>query len=355
MDTREQATENFDPDGVGAVGTLFGLPFLPETSQLIVIPVPWEVTVSYNAGTANGPQAVLGASTQVDLYMDDIPDAWKLGITMLPISEAWKSESDKLRDEAYLYIKWLEDGKPEFPNENIETTPHKVTQVSDQLNQWVKSQALKYITDGKMVAVLGGDHSSPLGLIEALCEHHDDFGILQIDAHADLRIAYEEFEFSHASIMHNALKNPQVSKLVQMGIRDFSSSEANAIKNSQGRICTFFDRELKEKKYEGADWKTICGEIIKALPYKVYISFDIDALDPKLCPHTGTPVAGGFEVEEIMYLLKLMVKNGKNIIGFDLCEVAPGADEWDGNVGARILYRLSNLMAVSQEKLFFNK
>ncbi|MDQ3534621.1 MAG: arginase family protein, partial [Bacteroidota bacterium] len=144
MDTREQATENFDPDGVGATGSLFGLPFLPETSQLIIIPVPWEVTVSYSSGTANGPQAVLEASTQVELFVDDIPDAWKMGMTLLPISEDWKIESERLREEAYLYMKWLEDGKPHF-SERLQDIPQNITIISSKLNQWVKSQALKYI------------------------------------------------------------------------------------------------------------------------------------------------------------------------------------------------------------------
>lgn len=353
MDTREQIFENFDADGVGVMGSLFGLPFTPENSELIILPVPWEVTVSYSSGTANGPKSILEASTQVDLFVDDIDDAWKLGLTMLPISEEWKKESDKMREKSSLYIKWLEDGKPEFSDEEFHKIPEQVNQMSAQLNQWVKSQALKYITDGKMVAVLGGDHSTPLGLIEALSEQYQNFGILQIDAHADLRVAYEDFTFSHASIMYNALKCSQISKLVQVGIRDCSNSESNLIKESHGRITTFFDRNIKEQLSEGKTWRKICRNIISTLPENIYISFDIDGLDPKLCPHTGTPVPGGFDFYEIFYLIKLLVTSGKKIIGFDLCEVAPGEKEWDGNVGARVLYRLSNLMAVSQGKLKF--
>ena len=87
------------------------------------------------------------------------------------------------------------------------------------------------------------------------------------------------------------------------------------------------------------------------LPDQVYISFDIDGLDPKLCPNTGTPVPGGFELEQVMHLIKEVVKSGRKIIGADLCEVAPGSNEWDANVGARALYRMINLMAVSHGKL----
>jgi agmatinase len=82
--------------------------------------------------------------------------------------------------------------------------------------------------------------------------------------------------------------------------------------------------------------------ILDCLPEKVYISFDIDGLDPKLCPHTGTPVPGGLELEEAFYLIKEVARSGRQIIGFDLCEVAPGNDQWDGNVGARVLYRLAS-------------
>ncbi|CAN5538034.1 agmatinase family protein [soil metagenome] len=353
MDTREQITQNFDADGVGIMGSLFGLPYTIENSELIILPVPWEVTVSYSSGTANGPKSILEASTQVDLFVDDIEEAWKLGLTMLPVSEEWKKESDRLREKSYLYIKWLEDGKPPFSDDEFNEIPENVNQASAKLNQWVKSQALKYLTDGKMVAVLGGDHSTPMGLIDALGEHYQDFGILQIDAHADLREAYEGFKFSHASIMYNALKCTHISKLVQVGVRDCSHTESHFIDQSEGKIVTFFDREIKEQLMEGRTWRKICRNIISKLPEHVYISFDIDGLDPKLCPHTGTPVPGGFDFFEIFYLIKLLVSSGRKIIGFDLCEVAPGETEWDGNVGARVLYRLSNLMAVSQGKLQF--
>lgn len=352
MQNSDKDINDFNPDGVGVVGTLFGLPFTPETAQLVIIPVPWEVTVSYSPGTAEGPEAVLYASPQLDFHVKDIPDAWKLGISMLPVSEDWKEESFKLREVAEEYIMWLEEGQQESENtEELKWVPETVNKKSEQLNEWVQQQASSLLEEGKMVAVLGGDHSTPLGFINALSEKYEDFGILQIDAHADLRVAYEGFEYSHASIMYNALKNENISKLVQVGIRDYSESEAVIVKASKGRIISHYDEDIKGKLFEGATWRSICEEVIKDLPQNVYISFDIDGLDPKLCPHTGTPVAGGLEFEEAMYLVKHLVKSGRKIIGFDLCEVAPGEDEWDGNVGARVLYRLCNYMAVSQGKL----
>ena len=147
--------------------------------------------------------------------------------------------------------------------------------------------------------------------------------------------------------MFNALKIKNVSKLVQVGIRDYCQAEYDIIKNSNGRVETFFDRDIRHRQYEGESWKQICTDIISRLPDQVYISFDIDGLDPKLCPNTGTPVAGGFEFEQAVYLLQKLAESGKKIIGFDINEVAPGETEWDANVGARLLFRMANLMARS--------
>jgi agmatinase len=152
--------------------------------------------------------------------------------------------------------------------------------------------------------------------------------------------------------MFNALKIPAVAKLVQIGIRDFCDEEMKVIDRARGRVVTFFDEDIKSEIFNGRTWDDICDTIIAALPADVYISFDIDGLDPKLCPNTGTPVAGGFEFFQVTYLIKRIVKSGRKIIGFDLNEVAPSNhSDWDANVGARMLYQLCNLMAVSRGKL----
>jgi len=348
MSSKHQIIDNFDPSGVGSSGSLFGLPFDEETAEVIVIPVPWEVTVSYSPGTVDGPEAILNASPQLDLYQDDIKDAWKMGIHMIEIPEHIKSISNNYRILAKNYINFLEMNTPEEDSERLAAVPDLINKASVEMNQWVYEQVKHYRGMGKLVALLGGDHSTPLGMLRAVGEEVGDFGILQIDAHADLRVAYENFEYSHASISYNALKLPQVSKLVQVGIRDYAESEAELAKSDK-RIATFYDKEIKESLYEGSSWKSICNNIVKELPDKVYITIDIDGLDPKLCPNTGTPVPGGFELEEMLYLMKQVVLAGKEIIGFDLVEVAPGpeGDEWNGNVGARVLYRMCNLLGAS--------
>jgi agmatinase len=348
MKQKLEKIKNFDPNGLGASNSnIFGLPFTTEEAEIIIIPLPWEVTVSYSAGTADGPAAIFEASKQVDLYDPDIKDAWQLGISMEKINKEWAKESEKLRKKAEKYIEMLAEGENHASSEKMAVILKEVNTASSAFNKSVKQQCLHYLNRNKLVVGLGGDHSTPLGLIDALAEKHRSFAVLQIDAHADLRKAYEGFEYSHASIMYNVLKIKNVSKLVQVGIRDYCQEEADRIKGSKGRVKTFFDRDIKRAIYKGKSVAGVHKEIVAQLPQKVYLSFDIDGLDPKLCPNTGTPVAGGFEFEEVLFLIQNIVDSGKTIIGFDLNEVAPGKDEWNANVGARLLYRICNMMAQS--------
>lgn len=337
----------FDANGPATSNQLYGLPFTEAESEIVVIPVPWEVTVSYASGTAKGPQAILEASAQVDLYDPEIVNAWHYGIYMLDVPEELYKAQKKLRKKAEAYIEALISNT--LSTKNLASI-NEINEACEKMVEMVKAQCTLQLNNNKTVVLLGGDHSTPLGFIQALGEQHESFAILQIDAHADLRIAYEGFEYSHASIMYNALKTPQVSKLVQVGIRDYCQEEVDYINEHPERIKTYFDRDLKKQQFKGTTWDAICEDIVAQLPEKVYVSFDIDGLDPKYCPHTGTPVAGGFEADEVLHLVEKLVEKGKTIIGLDLNEVAPGKDEWDANVGARLLYRLCNLAAFSQKK-----
>jgi agmatinase len=340
---------NYDPNSVGNPNNnIFGLPTNENDSLLIILSVPWEVTVSYSAGTARGPEAVFKASLQVDLFDPDMPDAWKKGFYMRPSDRKILMKSDYLRKEAELYIDYISKGEDVSANQFMCKTLKEVNEGSIILNNWVYEHTKVLMEKGKLVGLLGGDHSTPLGYMKALSEVHGDFGILQIDAHCDLREAYEGFNYSHASIMYNALNEiPEIKRLVQIGIRDYSQSEWDYIKNSNYRVITYFDKEIRNRMYEGQTWKQVADEIISKLPEKIFISFDIDGLDPKLCPNTGTPVQGGFETEQIYYLFSRLLQSGKKIIGFDLNEVGVGENDWDANVGARILFKLCNLLVTS--------
>jgi agmatinase len=336
----------FDPNSVGLLSNnVFGLPFSEEDAKLVLLPVPWEVTVSYSNGTARGPEHIFKASFQVDLYDPDVKDGWKKGFFMREPDKHLLLRSDYLRKEAELYIKFLTEGGEVSENQFLKKTLVDVNTGTKVMNEWVYNQTMALLNKGKLVGLVGGDHSTPLGYFKAIGEKKGDFGILQIDAHCDLRDSYEGFQYSHASIMYNALNEvPQLQKLVQVGIRDYCEEELDYIKESNGRVVTFFDKNIKERQFEGENWRSICDSIIETLPQQVYISFDIDGLDPKLCPRTGTPVPGGFEAEQIFYLFKRMIASGRKLIGFDLNEVSASHDDWDANVGARVLFKLCNLL-----------
>ena len=344
--------ENFDPNSVGNPNNnIFGLPFSEEEAKVVLLPVPWEVSVSYGAGTARAPEHIFKASLQVDLSDDDIQDGWKHGIFMRDLNKSLLQKSDYLRKEAELYINYISEGELVENNKFMCKVLKDLNTGAEFLNEWVYEQTKELLKAGKLVGLVGGDHSTPLGYYKAIAEKHGEFGILQIDAHADLREAYENLKYSHASIMFNALVEiPELIKLVQVGTRDYSLGEMEYSNNSNGRIITFYDREIKERGYEGETWKSITDDIVSKLPQKVYISFDIDGLDPKLCPNTGTPVQGGFETQQVYYLFRKVLESGREFIGFDLNEVGTSTNEWDENVGARILFKLCNLLIASNLK-----
>jgi agmatinase len=333
---------NFNPDDVGiANGNIFGFPITEKDADIVIIPVPWDVTASYGKGTSNGPQAILDASTQLDFYHPFLKNAYQTKVFMTEISRDWSAINEKLCTQAIDYIHYLEQGGNLSDNNEYLKIVSEINETHEALCSNLYERASALISKGKIACVLGGEHSTPLGLILALNNLKKPFGILQIDAHADLRKAYENFEQSHASIMYNVLNRCEyMERLVQVGIRDVANSEVELI-NKDHRIKTYFDWDIKNKLFEGSTWKNITDEIIADLPQRVYISFDIDGLSPELCPNTGTPVVGGFNLQEITYLFFKLTDAGKEIIGFDLNEVAPGNNnDWDANVGARALWNL---------------
>ncbi len=341
----EEKIRRFNPnDAATNDSNLFGLPFTVDEARVVIVPVSWEVTVSYGGGTARAPEAILAASLQVDFFDPYLPNAWKIGVALDHMPSALQQTSRRFRRRVESYLDQMAEGKD---NAAMGKTRREVNAACEKMVAQVRQTTGKHLDNGKLVGLIGGDHSTPLGFMQALAERHSSFGILQLDAHADLRDAFEGFEYSHASIMFNALKISAVSKLVQVGIRDYCAEEVEVIEKSRGRVVTHFDRDLKRAVYAGKSISSLHQAIVRQLPKKVYISFDIDGLDPKLCPHTGTPVPGGMEFEEAVHLLQAVADSGRSIIGFDINEVSPREDEWDANVGSRLLFRLINIMAKS--------
>ena len=336
--------KTFNPNGVGVDnGTYYGLPFTPEEAALVLVSAPWDVTVSYGAGTALAPDALIEASTQLDLYDASAPGAWLGGIATADIDYSLLEESRKLRADAERVIEHLEEGgAPD--DERIERRLRRINEGCAAMNDNIYRQARQWLSQGKVVGLVGGDHSTPYGLIRAVAEKEGLLGILHIDAHCDLREAYEGFEFSHASIMFNVLRDlPQVRKLVQVGVRDYCDAEAERVA-SDGRISMFDSRSLARAGFAGTTWAESCRRIVDELPEVVYISFDIDGLTIEHCPHTGTPVPGGITFEQVVYLMECVADSGRRIAGFDLVEVVPcPEDKIDAVVGARVLYKLCGL------------
>ena len=319
-------------------GNFFGFPYTVEESEIVLVSVPWDVTTSYRAGTSKAPESIKNASLQLDFFDFEVEKAWETRIGTELLSNTVIDANKTYRKLAEKIIANLECGKP-VDKKDLEA----INKACEVVNSYVYKLCKSHLKNGKKIGLIGGDHSSPLGYIQALSEIYDDFGILHFDAHADLRKAYEGFEYSHASIMYNALQFESVKKIVQVGIRDVCQDEID-LANRDERIVQFNDFALKEAAFSGYTWQEQCNSIIQNLPQNVYISFDIDALSPENCPNTGTPVPGGLSYNETIFLIKLLKKSGRNIMGFDLCEVGVGVghtqSEWDENVGARILYKL---------------
>jgi agmatinase len=347
--TKADIIESFNPNDPGSTDAgIFGLPFSAAHSDIVLVPVPWEATVSYGAGTAEGPKAIYDASFQMDLNHFDYPELWRRGIFMDEIPVHLRELSDAARKYSEEIIDVMGCGTDPRKDPGFDAAYAEVNKSSTQMVEWVRERTAYWKSQGKIVGLIGGDHSTPLGYLQTLATIHDDFGVLVIDAHMDFRNAFEGFEYSHASIFYNALKLPQITKMVQVGIRDFCEEEVT-FANSQGeRVQIYYDRLLQREVMRGTPWFKLFEYIIAKLPQKVYVTVDIDGLDPVLCPNTGTPVPGGLQFEQLAYLLTMLQKSGKEIIGFDLCEVAPGDDEWDGNVGARVLYQLCGMAVASK-------
>ena len=337
----------FDPDAAGQPGSgIFGLPFTRDEARLILLPVPFDATTSYGHGTAAGPAAIYQASMQVDLYDRRYGRVYERGIYMEPESHEIRAASQRARELAEPII---EKGGAEPEDHAIVA---KIDAAGDVVGQYVYAHTRRVLEEGKLPGLIGGDHSTPFGAIRAAAEHTSAaggrMGILHVDAHMDFRRGYEGFRWSHASIMHNVLTQvPQVAKIVQVGIRDFGEGEMDFGIEQGQRVTTYYDEDWAQRMEGGEPFLDLAKEAVAHLPEQVYISFDIDGLQPSLCPHTGTPVPGGLGFHQAVLLLDQLRAAGKKVVGFDLVEVCPGTDgdEWDANVGARLLYKLCGVAA----------
>jgi len=340
----------FDPSAAARPGSgLFGLDSSPEDAGVHVLGVPFDATTSFRRGAAAGPAAVLAASHQVDLFDPVTGHPYEAGLWMAPLAPEVVAWNDEAGTQAAPVI--AAGGVEADPT--LAEAAARVDAIQRELDEWVHARTSAALDAGKLAATLGGDHSVPFGAIRAHVERHPELGILHFDAHADLRDAYEGFPRSHASILHNVTRELD-RPVLQVGLRDLSAEERDAIDGE--RVRAVFDHDWADARLRGADLRALVRRELSGLPREVYVTFDVDGLDPALCPNTGTPVPGGLTWHEAMLWLEELVLSGRRLVGFDLCEVAPAPAErggtpgegWDEIVGARLLYRLIGFALLSR-------
>ncbi len=272
---------------------------LYENSEIVIYSAPLENSVSYGSGTKNGPREIIKASHYVEFYDEETNCelCFEKGIATLPIKSL-----DKLKSK---------------------TAINKI-----------EKDVTNLIADEKFVVMLGGEHTVTLGSVLAHHKKYNNLSVLQIDAHSDLRNSYEGNKYSHASVMRRVY---EVNKnIVQVGIRAQCKEEADLIKSEN--IKTFYMRDIRSEK-SNVKWQK---NVVESLTENVYITFDIDGLDPSIVPATGTPEPGGLFWDETLDLIKMVGKK-KNIVGFDLVELAPSKYYESSNfIAAKLVYKILN-------------
>ena len=271
-----------------------------ESSEFVILPVPYEGSTTYRAGTREGPQAIIGASQEVETFDEELKkEAFKAGIHTLEEMEITRGGPEKMVERVYQKAKELVD-----------------------MN--------------KRVVLLGGEHTASIGVVKALSEVYEKLSVLQLDAHADLRDSYQESKYSHACTMRRI---GEIASSVGLGIRNLSSEEQEFVEKK--KIDLFFAKDLTEN----AGW---AGQVLSKLSENVYLTMDLDFLDPSIMPSVGTPEPGGLLWNETLDFLKKAV-GSKNIVGFDCVELCPipGLVAPDF-LAAKLIYKMMGYM-VSKE------
>jgi agmatinase len=275
-------------------------------SKVLVLPIPYEATVSYGGGTARGPAAIITASQQVELYDREFEDevALRWGVHTLPPLEMEASDPDEA-----------------------------MAQIAAEVARQARS--------GKLLGILGGEHSISGAVAQGLREVHGSFVTVQIDAHADLRDEYDGTPHSHACAMHRVL-DAGAGPVMQLGIRSLSADEAEMINNDE-RVFTFFSEDVHAGKHLKA-----LREYVRGQP--VYLTIDIDGLDVSLVPATGTPEPDGLTWNETLEIIRIVAQESAQVLAFDIMELAPipGFHSPDF-VTAKLTYKTMSILMAARE------
>jgi agmatinase len=273
-----------------------------DNSEIAILSAPYEHTVSYGGGTRFGPRGILDASAFVEFFDDEL-----------------------LRE--LCFEKGISSIEPLDFNGKID----------QEALDLIENNVKKLINSGKFVVTLGGEHTISTAPIKAHFDSYPDMTLLHFDAHSDLRDTYEGSKYSHASFMRRVVEFFPVKKLVQVGIRAQCKEEYDYIKDN--KINTFYANAIR-RGIHGDRWQK---KIADSLGDQIYVTFDVDYFDPSIMPSTGTPEPDGFLYSETLDIFREILKQGKQIIGFDVVELAPveGLSHPDITT-ARLIYKLLN-------------
>ena len=311
-----------------------------EQAQIVIVSAPWSVTVDYGRGAAYAPDAILDASARIGLY--DAASGLSLAGKVATAEADYDilELSEQLGSDAQKVVSHVEDGGS-ITGEYFARKLARVNGGAKRMHASVQSQVERWASEGKIVGVVGGEHSVSFGAVKAMSRRYEGLGVLMIDAHCDLRGEGRIFDYSHDSVARNIIDElPQVAKIVEVGVRDFSEEEVNFAAKSD-RLRLFMHEHIMAERYRGKLWATQCAEIVAQLPQTVYVSLDVDALTIESCPSTCRPVPGGIAFNEVVYLLNAVVDSGRKIVGFDITEVVPKIEyTHDATVGARMLVKM---------------
>lgn len=268
-----------------------------DKAAVAILPVPYDGTVSYRSGARGGPQAIIEASRYLELYEPDLdlePALW--GITTLPALEPDASG----------------------PEANIVRVEQAIGSLADA---------------GKLPVMLGGEHSLTIGAVRALAQRHPGLSVLQLDAHADMRDSYQGSRYSHASVMRRVREIIGNGSVVQAGVRSISSEEIQHIRGAGIPGVHFY----APGQYNNP---AAIDELLLGLGEIVYVTVDLDALDPSIMPAVGTPEPGGLSWQETLHILQAVAKRSR-VIGFDVMELAPNEGPTHAAfTAARLTYKL---------------
>lgn len=267
-------------------------------SQIVVIPVPYDGTSTWIKGADKGPEALLIASANMELY--DI-----------------ETDSEVYKKGIYTSKAITEDKSPEL------------------MSDAVYHKAINYINENKFVVTIGGEHSISIGAIKAHVEKFDKVTVLQIDAHTDLRPEYEGSKFNHACVMSRV---SEWCPFVQVGIRSMDVEEMQFV--VPGNI--FYAKDIVDND----DWM---DKALKKLSKNVYLTFDLDGLDPSILPGTGTPEPGGLLWYQTLRFLRRVIEK-KNLVGFDVAELCPNeTNKTSDFLAAKLVYKILTYKFLNQK------